>query len=126
MKTAPKLNDKWYRVDRILYHACDCDDACHHPARPAMHVTTFYVQKVTPKGVWLSLIPDCDGEVVPRRDVRWVGFESTKRYACPTRLTAYEAFLARKLAQKRILERNMYYTEKLLKLCEEKIKEVAR
>jgi len=121
-----ETNDPWYRVDRILYHACDCDDACHHPARPAMTVTTYYVTRITPKGVWLSLNPiDTKGNMIRVLDTpKWVSHKSTKRFACPTLEQAYESFLARKQAQMRIYEREMYYLNKLIAQAKNKIKEL--
>lgn len=125
MPVTPQVNDKWYRIDRILYHACDCDDACHHRARPAMTTTILYVQKITPKGVWLSSNPvNLDATLLRVEDVpRWVGLNCVKRYACPTLRAAYESFLARKVSQRRIIECNLYYTERLIEQVQKKLSE---
>jgi hypothetical protein len=89
-----------------------------------MKEVKYYVDKITPKGVWLSRNGgDYRGlKALPR----WVAFNTFKQFACPTLLAAYESFLARKKAQKRILERNVELASAFIYQATQKIKEVVR
>jgi len=120
-----KINDVWYRIEGELYSSCGCDEACQHDPLCEMRERKYYVNKITPKGVWLTQNPvDFNGNIIKVLDTpRWVSFNTFKQFACPNLLSAYESFLARKKAQKRILERSVQLASVFIYKATQKIEE---
>jgi hypothetical protein len=80
----------WYRFeDRVYAPAVDEFDNVVGSSITAVHLLTYQVIRITPKGVRLA-------------NNRFVLLAARKRFACPTVTDAMESFLARKRKQARI------------------------
>jgi hypothetical protein len=95
----PQVGDTWYRYEDLRHaDVNEFDDI--GPTYVKLHVRTYKVSKVTPKGVWLSYFHI--GGIC-----RFVLLEARKRFAHPTKEDALESFKARKAKQIRILEKQL-------------------
>lgn len=80
--------------------ACDeFGDPIPGSGSPAFRLRTFVVQKTTPKGVWLKA---AYGDFATGDAPRFVLASATKKFACPSIEEAFQSWLARKAAEKRI------------------------
>lgn len=91
------MDELWYRYEEVRYSApVDEWGECYGKGRLDVHIRGYKVLKHTAKGVWLDTYGIGKG--------RFVRLQGRKRYACPTKAEALVSFIARKQAQKRILE----------------------
>ncbi len=104
---SPKVGDAWYRYEDIRHASFDGDGDVGGEVYVKLYLRTLYVEKVTPKGVWLSF--SVVGGVQ-----RFVLLDATKCYANPTKEAALESFRARKAKQTRILERQLKHIRSAL------------
>lgn len=102
----PQVGDTWYRYDDIRYAApLDEYENPRGPGRVAVELRSYQVQRVTPKGVWLSRYYG---------DPRFVRLSARKRFAYPTPEEALESFMARKKRQLSILHAQAAKVERAL------------
>lgn len=102
----PQVGDTWYRYDDIRYAApLDEYENPVGPGRVEVELRSYQVQRVTPKGVWLSRYFG---------DPRFVRLSARKRFAYPTPEEALESFVARKTRQLSILQAQAEKVERAL------------
>lgn len=99
----PAVGDTWYRYKEKMSASFDMDGDFVSSHGPYLHVHVFYVDKVTPKGVWIQ--DGKPGELICER--RFVLLSSRKQFAAPTKEAALRSFMARKARQSYILERQL-------------------
>lgn len=105
----------YYRIEDHLESAgVDEFDNPLGPPRVRVCILKFEVDKLTPKGVWISR------GFMGRR---FVLKSARKRYACPTLAEALESFVARKRKQINIYSRRISNAEDALQMA---IQEVER
>lgn len=105
-KSVPQVGDTWYRYDDIRYAApLDEYENPMGPGRVAVELRSYQVQRVTPKGVWLSRYYGSP---------RFVRLSARKRFAYPTPEEALASFMARKLRQLSILHAQAENVEQAL------------
>jgi hypothetical protein len=92
-----QVGDAWYRYEDVRHASFDEDGDVVGDVYVQLYLRTYYVTKVTPKGVWLSSFVDGGKH-------RFVRLDSRKCFANPTKEAALASFRARKAAQMRILE----------------------
>lgn len=104
--TGPQVGDTWYRYDDIRYAApLDEYENPRGPGRVAVELRSYQIQRVTPKGVWLSRYFGAP---------RFVRLSARKRFAYPTPEEALESFMARKTRQLSILRAQAEKVERAL------------
>lgn len=87
------MAEQLYRYDDVLYAGLYDEGYGRSSGRLAVELSTFDIVKRTKCGVW---IVDSRG-----RD-RFVNLEARKKYACESKESARDSFIARKSAQLRI------------------------
>lgn len=103
----PQVGDTWYRYEDRRYASLDeWDDV--YSVRVALEMSTFTVQKVTPKGVWLT-----NRWMAPR----FVLMEARKRFAHPTKEEALTSIKARKERQIGILSKQLENARRVIALA---------
>lgn len=100
-----------YRIESRTYASLYDDDYRNMSYSYEIVVEAFEVQAETPKGYWIRVYGD----------KKWVSKTSRKRYAYPTELEAYRAFIARRRCANRIMKARMYENFNFIALAEAKI-----
>lgn len=101
--------DYWYRYDDMQW-APPINEVGEREGdgRVTLFLHEFPVVKYTPKGARISVAGH----------ERWVSRHARKRFACPTKEEALDSFVARKLAQKRILAKQLRRADRALALAQ--------
>lgn len=108
----PKVGDIWYRYEDRLYSTVIDADREVFGSRMVVEESTYWVEKVTPKGVWLSRRYSNDPhrpkdifEKNAQGQYRWMLaprfqlLSANKKFAAPTVALAVESYVARKSRQ---------------------------
>lgn len=98
--------EKYYRYQEFRYsHGVDQFDDPLPGYDLRVNLLTFGVVKKTPKGVWICQTIDTGVFMGIHGIKKFILNSARKKYACPTKADAINAFLARKLRQRKIVKK---------------------